>query len=82
MSEVQITKAEQVVLAAIEGLLAQRGGVAPAVRRESNLLDDLDVESLELAELSVTLSEELGRDPFTEGIFPETVAELLAFYGS
>jgi acyl carrier protein len=48
---------------------------------DAHLHDDLDLDSLELAELSVLLEDNLGRDPYTEGIVPNTVGEIVAFYG-
>ncbi len=77
-----ITDPPDTVVAAIRELLKRRGTGPTDVRPESGLLADLAMESLELAELSVALADELGRDPFSEGLFPETVAELIAFYAS
>jgi acyl carrier protein len=71
---------EKVIVASIEELLARRGATGIVVGPESNLLTDLAMDSLELAELSATLIDEVGHDPFSEGIFPETIAELVAFY--
>lgn len=42
--------------------------------------DGLDLDSLETAELSVLLEDELGRDPFTEGPLPATLGDIYAFY--
>lgn len=42
--------------------------------------DGLRLDSLETAELSVTLEDALGTDPFTEGQVPQTIAEILDFY--
>jgi acyl carrier protein len=50
------------------------------IEPDSRLDQDLELDSLELAELSSALEEELGSDPYTEGVIPETVGELLAFY--
>jgi len=44
--------------------------------------DGLGLDSLETAELSATLEDEFGTDPFGEGLMPETVAEIVAFYTS
>ena len=41
----------------------------------------LELDSLEAAELSALLEDELGSDPFSAGDhLPETVGEILAFY--
>lgn len=42
--------------------------------------DGLGLDSLETAELSATLEDEIGHDPFSAGQVPQTVEELLAFY--
>jgi acyl carrier protein len=72
--------AENLIVATIEDLIQRRKADAIVVGPASNLLADLAMESLELAELAAVLDDELGRDPFSEGIFPESVAELVAFY--
>jgi acyl carrier protein len=64
----------------IRALLERRGDGDLAVSAESVLTVDLELDSLELAELSAALEDDLGRDPFTEGIIPDTVGELLAYY--
>ena len=43
----------------------------------------LELDSLEAAELSALLEDELGSDPFSTGdVLPETVGEVLAFYNA
>lgn len=42
--------------------------------------DGLGLDSLEIAELSATLEDELGNDPFSEGDMPRTVGEVINFY--
>jgi acyl carrier protein len=43
--------------------------------------DGLGLDSLEAAELSATLEDELGSDPFSAGgEMPETVGDILTFY--
>ena len=44
--------------------------------------DGLGLDSLETAELSAVLEDALGQDPFSEGDMPQTVGELLDFYGA
>ena len=72
---------QQVIAGAIQTLL-QRRGATLAVVPESKLTADLGMDSLELAELSAILEDELGHDPYSEGIVPETVAELVGYYES
>jgi acyl carrier protein len=42
--------------------------------------DGLGLDSLETAELSATLEDEHGTDPFSSGPMPQTVGDILAFY--
>ena len=43
--------------------------------------DGLELDSLEVAELSAMLEDELGTDPFSaDGDMPETIGEIVAFY--
>lgn len=72
--------ARRTIIDAIELLLARREDGAAEVLPESRFAEDLDMDSLEMAELSVMLEDEFGRDPFSEGFLPNTVQELLAFY--
>jgi acyl carrier protein len=65
---------------AIGVLLARRGAGDVEIDRRSRLSADLGLDSLELAELSAVLEDEFGRDPFSEGILPDTVGELADFY--
>lgn len=44
--------------------------------------DGLELDSLETAELSALLEDEFGRDPFSEGDMPETLAEVLDYYAA
>ena len=72
--------AEALILDTIHELLERRGASGVAVTAASKLTADLELDSLELAELSAVLEDELGRDPYSEGLVPETVGELVAFY--
>ena len=42
--------------------------------------EGLGLDSLETAELSATLEDEHGTDPFSAGPMPQTVGDILAFY--
>lgn len=44
--------------------------------------DGIGLDSLETAELSALLEDEFGTDPFSAGDMPQTVGEIVAFYGS
>ena len=44
--------------------------------------DGLGLDSLETAELSATLEDTHGVDPYSSGTFPQTLGEILAFYAA
>ncbi|MDQ6818324.1 MAG: acyl carrier protein [Actinomycetota bacterium] len=67
---------------AIRTLLDRKGEPEASISPESELSGDLGLDSREMAELSAILEERFGRDPFAEGIVPETVAELDDFYSA
>lgn len=71
---------QQVVLATLRSILERRLDQAVGIGLESALQEDLDLDSLELAELSVTLEDEFGIDPYSAGLMPRTVGEVIAFY--
>jgi acyl carrier protein len=71
---------ETIIRETIQTLLERRGAAGLEILPESKLTADLGLDSLELAELSAVLEDEIGRDPYSEGIVPETVAELIAYY--
>jgi acyl carrier protein len=70
--------AEKTVFTALKVLM--RGKKARKVSVDSHLYDDLKLDSLEVAELSVILEDNLGTDPYSEGAEPRTVGEVIAFY--
>jgi len=43
--------------------------------------DGIGLDSLETAELSAMLEDEFGTDPFLEADLPQTVGDILDFYG-
>lgn len=42
--------------------------------------DGVGLDSLQTAELSAVLEDELDSDPFSAGEMPQTIAEIVAFY--
>jgi acyl carrier protein len=68
------------VVNAIHALVRRRKKDAVVVELDSDLYDDLSLDSLEVAELSAVLEDDFGRDPYTEGESPRTVREVIAFY--
>jgi acyl carrier protein len=75
-------QAETIVRKTIKSLLVRRGDGHLEIEASSTLTGDLGLDSLELAELSAVLEDELGYDPFSDGVVPETVADLIAYYDS
>lgn len=49
---------------------------------DTNLQEDLMFDSLEVAEISAVLEDSFGDDPYTAGLTPQTVRQILDFYGS
>lgn len=72
----------QIISESIQKLLERRGASGLEVTPSARLTEDLGFDSLELAELSADLEDRLGGDPYSEGLVPETVGELAAFYDS
>jgi acyl carrier protein len=63
----------------------ERSGKQPEALTEDLRLygDGLELDSLEAAELSATLEDEFGSDPFTAGgAEPQTIGDILAFYAA
>lgn len=77
-----LSAAQETVFSAIADLLSRREGDAPAVTitADTRIYDELEMDSLEVAELSVLLEDEFGKDPYSEGLVPQTVGELVGFF--
>ncbi|CAN5671420.1 hypothetical protein BH20ACT2_BH20ACT2_23340 [soil metagenome] len=71
--------AKDVVVKSIRSLLKRRK-TDVEVELDSGLYDDLQLDSLEVAELSAVLEDDLGSDPYSEGEAPRTVGEVVEFY--
>lgn len=72
--------AEETIVSTLKMLLERRGKEVAEITPETQLGADLELDSLELAELSAALEDELGSDPYTQGLAPETVGQLISFY--
>jgi acyl carrier protein len=75
-----MSDAETSVLKNVRGLLQRRQEGDVVITAESDLYADLELDSLEVAELSVALEDELGTDPYSQGLVPRTIGEVVAFY--
>lgn len=76
-----MSDAEHVVVGALRSMLKRRKFRGTPVTVDAELYGDLGLDSLEVAELSAVLEDELGSDPYTEGMSPRTVGEVIDFYG-
>jgi acyl carrier protein len=74
------TDAQAAIRETIRMLLARKGEPEADISPRSELSAGLGLDSREIAELSMILEERFGRDPFAEGVVPDTVAELEDFY--
>ena len=66
----------------VRSMVERRTGTAAGITADSDLISDLEMDSLEIAELSALLEEEYGEDPYTAGTLARTPREVLAFYGA
>jgi len=71
---------KQTVVDAVQRLLARKN-IEAAVVLDSEL-SELGLESLDLAELSAILEDELGRDPYSEGVLPRTIGDVIEWYNT
>ena len=79
---IPLPEAEKTVLRSIRSLLKRRKDAPPEVDMDVDLYEDLMLDSLETAELSAVLEDDLGKDPYSEGQVPRTAAEIVEFYDS
>jgi acyl carrier protein len=75
-----VADAEKTVRKALRSLLKRREGKEVDVSLDDGLYDQLQLDSLEVAELSAELEDELGTDPYSQGVVPRTVGEVVEFY--
>jgi acyl carrier protein len=72
-------KVEQTIHAFLER--SKKGDVE--FTRDTDLYEDgIGLDSLATAELSATLEDELGSDPFSAGDLPQTVGDIIDFYAA
>jgi acyl carrier protein len=73
-----LPEAEQTVVEAIQKIL-RRKQIDAQVTPDSEIAG-LGLESLDVAELSAILEDDLGRDPYSAGVLPRTVGEIFEWY--
>lgn len=71
--------AEETVVKSIRRLVRRRKKDVE-IDPNADLYEDLGLDSLEVAELSASLEDDLGADPYSAGQTPRTVAEVVDFY--
>jgi acyl carrier protein len=66
---------------AVRSFVARVKPEAPELELDTPLYaDGVGLDSLEAAELSALLEDEIGSDPFTSAEMPQTLRDILAFY--
>jgi acyl carrier protein len=80
MEEARLPDTEQTVLDTIRMLL-RRKRIDVEIGLDSEI-DTLGLESLDVAELSAILEDELGRDPWSADYLPRTVGQIVEWYKS
>ena len=68
------------VLDTVRDLVRRRHGEDRPIDLDADLFDDLELDSLDVAELSAVLEEQKGTDPYSQGEVARTVREVLGFY--
>lgn len=73
---------ENEIIQIIKTILENQALPETEVELSSQLYDDgIGLDSLCVAELSAMLEKAYGRDPYTSGAMPQTVEDVVAFYG-
>ncbi len=74
---------EAEIIQIITTILENQALPATNVERSSELYDDgIGMDSLCVAELSAMLEKTYGSDPYTSGAMPQTVDDIVNFYGA
>jgi acyl carrier protein len=68
------------VIETVRSLLARYGRTVPVTAESRLYADGLGLDSLGAAELSTMLEMAFGRDPYSEGVVPRSVEEIVRFY--
>ena len=73
---------ETEIIQFIKTILENQALPQTEVELSSELYDDgIGLDSLCVAELSAMLEKAYGRDPYSSGVIPNTVQDVVAFYG-
>lgn len=72
---------ENEIVEAIRTIRKHQGHNNSEFTLDTPLYDDgIGLDSLCVAELSAVLEKKYGRDPYTSGVLPQTVRDILNFY--
>lgn len=71
---------EEAVIEVVRGLLARYARTDPVTPQSRLYADGLGLDSLGAAELSTMLEMAFGRDPYSAGLVPRGVDEIIRFY--
>jgi acyl carrier protein len=77
-----LADAEKTVMKSIRSLLKRKKGAPTEIDMNADLYEELNLDSLDAAELSAALEDDLGKDPYSEGQVPRTAAEIVEYYES
>ena len=70
------------ILDSIRLLLQRRAAENGPIQMDDDLFEDVGLDSLEIAELSAMLEDDLGTDPWSAGLVPQTVGDVVGYYAS
>ena len=71
---------ESLVFDTVRDLVRRRHGEDRPVGPDADLFDDLELDSLDVAELSAVLEDHRGTDPYSQGTVARTIRQVLEFY--
>ncbi len=73
---------ETEIIEMIQTILRHQAFPETAVAASSELYDDgVGLDSLCVAELSAMLEKAYGSDPYSGGVMPQTIGDIINFYG-
>ena len=69
------------VINVIKQVVEHKGVSIPTINDATLLHNNgIGLDSLDTAELSVLLEQEFGQDPYSRGVFPQTVGDIVTYY--
>jgi acyl carrier protein len=78
-----MTQILELIISETQHIITNKGNLCPAIDAKTHFLNDLPMDSLDLATLIVSLEDSTQRDPFRDGFKSfHTVGELAELYES